>query len=173
MKKGFTLIEILIVMTIIGILSAISFGAVKSGKKNLALLRSAQALATEIRRAQSMALAPKKIGENFPKSYGIYIEKTPLKIYLYADTSLPENKYTQNDEIINDFCQFEKDLCGGEVEIDYLSPNPNVLDIVFKPPHPTIIINQNGGNLEAEIRLKSNSQTKTIKIYKSGLISVK
>ncbi len=172
MKKGFTLVELLLVILIFGILASISFSAIKSGGKSLALSRSAHALASEIRKAQEMAMAMRKINGKFPRAYGFYINKGAGKIYLFADTSPPFDRYTGGDKMIEDFCKIEKDICSRKVQIASLSPGPNTLDIVFKPPYPSTIIEQNSSNSEAQIILQNDAGTKIIKIYKSGLISV-
>jgi prepilin-type N-terminal cleavage/methylation domain-containing protein len=172
MKKGFTLVELLIVLVIVGILTLISFGALKIGGKSLALSRSAHALAVEIRKAQEMAIAMRKIKGDFPRAYGVYINKNPVKIYLFADTSPPYDRYTGGDERIEDFCKTERDICLGKVQITSLSPGINTLDIVFKPPYPSTIIDQDPSNSEAQIKLQNDAGTRIIKVYKSGLISI-
>jgi len=169
MKKGFTLLELLIVISIIGILSGISFSAMKSGGKSLALSRATHSLATEIRKAQEMAMAMKKITQN-PQGYGIYIKKNPVRIYLFADTSSPYDRYNLRDTIVEDFCQSEKDICQGKINIVSFSPSANELHIVFKPPHPTTVFYPSSS--EVSITLGVDSLTKTIRVFKTGLISV-
>jgi prepilin-type N-terminal cleavage/methylation domain-containing protein len=179
MKKGFTLIELLIVTTIIGILSAVSFSAIKSGKKNLALSRSVHALATEIRKAQEMAIAMRKIGGNIPAGYGVYIEK-PQTVILFADSFSSQRHIYQSssDTRIDDGFKLEKNVSISSIELILGSStsNSSKVHIVFDPPYPDTFIKKTPALPEYDevVIILSNGEgaTKKIKVYRSGLISV-
>jgi prepilin-type N-terminal cleavage/methylation domain-containing protein len=69
-NSGFTLIEMMIVMAIIGILSATGFMGYQSAKRNAALRAAQREVATVIRLAQGYALQGKTQGDITPCGYG-------------------------------------------------------------------------------------------------------
>ncbi len=173
---GFTLVEILIVMSIILILLVVIFSGYSAGRKGLALQRSAHKLAQDLRRAQEMAMSAAEFREKVPGGgYGIYF--TPdnnERYYLYADTSpIPygDQEYTPGEDAGPiEIIILEKDI--------YISDIPqNSLSINFSPPDPTTTITGTGDGTEATITLcikGSNclGQTKKVKVNKSGLIYI-
>lgn len=188
-KLGFTLTEILIVCTIIAILTGIIVIGHQSAKGQLALQRSANKLAQEIRRAEEMAMSAKECeiegcGEDNPKGgYGIHFEKysaqgaTNYYIYLYADTTPPDERYDSSDpkEIIS----LEKGVKVKDVKLKKPGNeiSPDNISINFKPPDPTVSLKKGNGEdfNEVEITLAledKESQTKTIIANKAGLITV-
>ncbi|GAI53556.1 unnamed protein product, partial [marine sediment metagenome] len=74
--EGFTIIEFLIVISIIGIFSIITIPNYRSAQQQLALQRSASKLTQDIRRAQEMAMSTEELSTgDLPEGYGIYINK--------------------------------------------------------------------------------------------------
>ena len=75
MNKGFTLIESMVVIAMIGILSILSIPSYQSAKNQLALGRSATKLAQDLRRVQEMAMSNyecgKPCGGKIPWGYGL------------------------------------------------------------------------------------------------------
>lgn len=162
MKKGFTLIELLTVLAIIVIISTISFFSHSRVKESLSILRNANALASEIRKAQEWAISVKYTTSSAVYGYGIFIHPPTTTVSLFKDIDNDNNMTTT--EILESF-QLDPDIT-----ISSVSPSP--LTIVFKPPYPKTYIN-NGATSTFEIHLKSPSgYTKTIIGNRSGLITV-
>lgn len=163
MKKSFTLIETVVVIAIILATLGMFVLSQRPIQKSFALLRSAHALAQEIRKAQELAQGPKKFAGQMPKGYGIYVEASSQRIILFGDIN-EDNLYSSTDILIEDFSQ--------KLEKDVQIRSPNLLNICFKPPHPITIIDGDPNKTEAQIELGRDSQTKKVKVFKSGLIYV-
>jgi len=175
-NKGFTLVELLVVISIISLLSVVVFANYRVGEKQFALQRLAHKLAQDIRRAQAMTMGAVECpsGTNcagqIPPGYGIYLKQGDTFYKLYADTNPSDGneQYNAGDVVIEEI-YFEKGV--------YIhSANPASFSINFKPPDPTIKI-RGGGQDKIEstitIALQSDtSKTKTIKVNKVGLIEV-
>ena len=166
MEKSFTLVELLVVLSMIGILSLMTFSGIKSSQSNLSVLRSAFALSTEIRKAQEWALGQK----DEKKRYGIYVQQNPEnKIILFCDDN-NNGTYQPPDIIIEDFIQDLKGLEKG-VFIKSISPN-SPLNIVFEAPQPIVYFDGNQSPSEAEIVLSNGSFDAKVKVNRAGLIWV-
>jgi len=63
MKKGFTVIEMLVVIFIIGVMSTVLVVNWRQNEKTYLVRRTAQEIAQSIRKAQDLALTGKKIGQ--------------------------------------------------------------------------------------------------------------
>lgn len=177
MSKGFTIIEFLIVISIIGIFSAITFPNYRSTQQQLALQRSASKLAQDIRKVQEMAISAKECPPSIcggsepiiPPGYGIYLKQGDSDYLLYADINpaAGNEKYNAGDALVKTI-PLEKG-----VKINDVSPAS--MSINFKPPDPKVRISGTGGNFaEAEITLgvKNTSFEKKVKVNKAGLIYV-
>jgi len=182
-KKGFTLVELLIVFVVIAILSSILVANFSEIRQQLALKRAAHKLAQDIRWAQEMATssAEFKESENCDPSfytaygYGIYIDfKDDKKKYiLYADINGDEN-YSSADCKIKTISIEEKGIVIEKIK--NTEPNDKVA-INFKPPNPNINIKWLlSGQNEVEIVLaleQDLSKTKSILVNNAGLIEIK
>lgn len=170
---GFTVIELLISISIIVILSAIVFINYKEGQKRLTLERAAYKLAQDIRGVQA------KAGEEltdcigvtgYQYGYGIYFTTSQKYEYiLFADCD-GDNIYDGGNEELSKI-KLEKEK---GIEIQSFFPVASRLDIVFVPPDPTVYINNNDPSLIANIILKiiDISSSKTITVNKAGLIDI-
>lgn len=190
MKRGVTLVELLIVLIIIIVLAAIIFPGYQSARLQLALLREANRIAQNIRKAQEMAMGTKEketdiLGSTeIPKGgYGIYFEKGEgiTSYSIYADKN--GNEYyrgTEGDEIMETI-DLEKVVYIKEFVSD--SENPNKISINFRPPDPRVKIEDTvtpgaagaGGynNITITIALRAApGKTKNITVNKVGLITV-
>lgn len=69
--KGFTLIEVMAVMAIIGVMSAMVFTSLRSGKEQKTVEGEARKVAAAIREVQNYALTGKQIGGSVSCKFGI------------------------------------------------------------------------------------------------------
>lgn len=70
-KNGFTLVEIMLVMAIIGVMSAMVFSSLRSGKEQKAVEGEARRVASAIREVQNYALTGKQISGQIPCRFGV------------------------------------------------------------------------------------------------------
>ena len=176
--KGFTMLELVIVISIIIFLSAIILPNYQAAASRFALERSAYKLAQDIRRAAEMAMSAKELpGGGIPiGGYGVYFEVSSewnKRYRLYADTQPPEGNefFTLADTIIEDI-ELEKG-----VVIQSINTPPNKVGVNFKPPAPLVKIKYSDTDeaagviitlaLEADL-----TKTRTVKVNKAGLIDV-
>ena len=167
-ESGLTLTEILVTIAIIIILSGLIIANSGAGKSQLALSRSANKLAQDIRRAQEMAMSAEKCptgtgcAGQIPPGYGIYLINNSENYLLYADTGLVPAGYDGGDAGIETI-PLEK---GIKIKNGTVSIN-------FKPPDPKINITGGVNEVFIVIVLKADStKTRTIRVNKAGLISV-
>jgi Tfp pilus assembly protein FimT len=166
MSKSFTLIELLVATAIIVLLTALILPNYRAGDKSLALQRSANKLAQDIRRVQDMAMSAKEI-EGAPASwrygYGIRLAKSqPNQYILFADLDNGED-YDPGEEI-------ETITLERMVKIDELLPSSPLI-VIFEPPDPTVTITPDDNMASIKLGVSVSLQ-KTIKINKAGLIAV-
>jgi len=184
-KKGFTIVELLVSISIIIILLLVAVVNYRTGRQRLALERSAYKLAQDIRRVQEMAMAAEECTpppESCPEEggvpnggYGIYFEQiTPESYIIYADSgSLPE-QYRYNGQVGEEETMETIDL---EKEVEIQSVTPLKASVNFIPPDPIVDLKDDAGfpheNITIIIRLKADpSKTKTIKVNEAGLIEI-
>lgn len=172
--RGFTLIEMLVVISIIAILSSMVFFNYKTGKNQLALERTARKLVQDIRKVQLMAGLKKKDcpeHPNYKYGYGISLSKANKTYYiLFADCDGNEIYTGQDKKLGSEYILFEQAVEIKNLYYDY-SHSTNNLDIVFEPPDPVVFINSNKEEGEITIGLESGTE-KTIFVNKFGLIDI-
>lgn len=171
MSKGFTLIEILVVLATIIIITGIVIFNIGNERQNSALLRSAQKLSLDLRRAQSFALSSKTYKTSgVPCGWGIHFSGVGSTNYIiFADLASAVN-CSDRDFIRagNGSEDFETANLESGISINSLSGN--LSDVVFTPPDPTV--NFTPGQTSANIVLiNKNGATRTINVNKTGFIS--
>lgn len=86
--RGFTLVEMLVVLAIIVIVTTIAINGQSSFNKSLLLTDTAYTMAFSIREAQSLGLSSRLFGTVQNAGYGIYVSRTtPTSYIFYADTN--------------------------------------------------------------------------------------
>lgn len=171
MNKGFTLIEFLVVVSIIGILSSALFFNWRSGEATFALQNSAYKLAQNIREIQEMAMESKEIDCNGDtgSSFGVQFKSSWLTYYLLFVDCNDNYVYDVNDKILRTV-NFEKG-----VEISTLSPVDS-FSVLFVPPDPITYINDKTSGIEGVVTIRLSSypsKQKIITINSSGMIKIK
>lgn len=175
-KDGFTLPEMLVVLFIILLLSAVAFANYRGGERQYALQRAAYKLAQDLRRTQQMAMSAKEFQGVIPLGgYGIeFLTANPDYYILFADIN-GNGKYEHPGNPTPDK-EVERITLEEGVRINEvftLSPKTE-LWIAFIPPDPTVRIRDPGdwkpiGGIRL---LGANNQIKTIKVNSTGLIEI-
>ncbi len=163
MNRGFTLIELVVVISIIGLMTGLVLANYRSGEKNLALQRSAHKLSQDLRRAQEMATSAREFQEQTPPGgYGIYLNLLqPDRYVLFADLDGGLDYDTGEDV---ETLELEENI-----DIDSLSPG-SPLTIVFSPPDPSVTLAPDAAT--AVITIEGGGAQKNIRVNKAGLIYV-
>lgn len=171
--KGFTLVELLAVVTIILVLSVIVLTNYRTGDQNLSLDESAVILGQDLRRAQEMAMSAKEFHGAIPRGgYGVYLKTNDDYYIIFADCgNTPNSQYDSTGTPCNGYPEkVEQVSLSKRGKIANLSPL-SPLNVVFVPPNPTIIISGSGSQAVITLSLKENaSSTRTVRVNKAGLI---
>lgn len=87
-KKGFTVLELLISLAIMGVIMAVAITGQSTYNKNILLTDTAYSVALSLRQAQSFGLSSKKTGTFQNAGYGIHFSDSTRSFYtFFADTS--------------------------------------------------------------------------------------
>jgi type II secretion system protein H len=193
---GFTLIELMVVMTIISIMTAVVLTNYRGGNQQLALDRSANKLAQDIRRAQGMAMSTAQCPSGtdcagqVPPRYGIYMGNSAAEksyYWIFADCvkggcstddgiwgpSEDEKVETQHYETGVEFVGWEAAdcftcSCGAPSDCpDCLPGGQKRTNITFKPPDPKTEIILKGPEASAH-RADCSEVTITLRVGTSG-----
>jgi prepilin-type N-terminal cleavage/methylation domain-containing protein len=165
MKKAFTLVELLVTISIITILTAIVVFNYRSGGEQLALQRAANQLAEDIRRTMEMALSGKERAGSFPQGgYGIYFNTSSASSYIIFADSNGNKNYDSGEEV--EVVKIKEK----NITIFSISSGSS-LSITFLPPVPEINFLPSSETVNISLR-NSQSQTKNIFINKVGLIEI-
>jgi len=165
--KGFTLIELMVVMAIISIMTAVVLANYRGGNQQLALDRSANKLAQDIRRAQDMAMSPREECGGDPAfhgGYGIQLKgNEPSRYLLLADCNDDKNLDSGDDEVLEQI--------NFEPGVEIVALTSNNLRIIFSPPDPITVFMPSGYD-NVSIELGISGYSKTIHVNEAGLIYV-
>lgn len=181
-RNGFTLIELIVSISIITILIGIFLTNYRSGGKRTELIMTAQKMVTDIRMAQNNTLGSVEYNSQIPSGgWGIYINTTEddSSYLMFAD-----------DDDINENSEY--DVGEGDTALGarrYVLPRNIIIDsidiknigitdnvhITFVPPDPiTVIYDTFNTSTEVTITLKEtrDNSTKDILMNSFGMIEV-
>jgi len=169
-KSGFTMIELLVVMAIMGIIAAIALPSYNKARNSKELLLAREQIAGDIRMAQNYSYNVLKFTDgSFPAGgYGVHFDiSTPKKYIIFADL----NDNQTYDAALETFQEINLPR---SVEISELRANGDSVDIspvdiVFKPPYGNVFITSSP-DLKIEIK-NSDGELKAITADDSRLIS--
>lgn len=185
-NKGFTIIELLIVIAIIIVLPAIVVSNFPQIKNQFALSRSVYKLAQDIRIVQNMSLSSMSYKDSFNllrpvAGYGIYIDVNALgnkKYILYADNSdsgSGNQQYDNLDYVVSviDFRTSEQGVI--IKEISHVYGNTASVNFGLQDGDVTISdINQGENSISIVLGLEGDiTKTRSVLVNTSGLIEVK
>jgi len=171
-KHGFSMIELLVVISIIGIIAAIFLPSYNKARNSKELLLAREQIAGDIRMAQNYSYNVLKFNGSFPKGgYGVNfdIKKKKKKYIIFADINS-----NQKHDALETFQEMDlpRSVEISGLKIDGAS-TANPVDVVFKPPYGNVYITSSSSiYTELEIEIKnSDGETKIIKTNDSRLIS--
>ncbi|MEK7578319.1 MAG: prepilin-type N-terminal cleavage/methylation domain-containing protein [Patescibacteria group bacterium] len=168
---GFTLIEMLVVITIMGVIAGIVIFNIGSEQQNSALSRSAQKLSLDLRRAQSYALSSKTYkSAGVPCGWGVHFNGSGSTSYIiFADMASAQN-CSNRDFIRASNASEDFETVNLESGININSLSNNLSDVVFTSPDPTV--NFTPDQISANVALiNKNGAPRAININKTGFIS--
>jgi prepilin-type N-terminal cleavage/methylation domain-containing protein len=149
MKRGFSLIELLIVLAIMGILTGIVLSTFQVYKKSQALDKDVETIVETLRQARSQTLS----SQNASK-YGVHITSTAITLFVGST-------YSAGSASNQDFS---------------LQVSDAVLSINLVGGGSDVVFNRLTGDTSQSgsvvISSASISRTKTVTIYSTGLVTV-
>ncbi|QQG46147.1 MAG: prepilin-type N-terminal cleavage/methylation domain-containing protein [Candidatus Niyogibacteria bacterium] len=184
MKTGFTLLELVVTVGVVLIISLLILADFPEFTRRLELSRTAQAVASSFRQAESAALAVREFSAEVFPAYGLHFENLPAKSYVFfADidqdykTSSPDGFYDGPSEEVDTFTintpvEIYK-ICGGESG-EGADCSITRLDVLYARPNPDIYIITDKGsflNVEIFVRLTTGAEKK-IAIWTTGQLSI-
>jgi prepilin-type N-terminal cleavage/methylation domain-containing protein len=182
-KRGFTLVEMLVTLSIIVLMSSLLIIYTRSGEKIGQLNRGVERLSFDVRRMASMSMQTKQVKDKSTGEmrdvcgWGIYFPDNKKNEYIiFSDYCLGDKK---NDDLqdIGNFIYDEEEM----QEIVKLGRNVIIYADTFKnflyiPPEPKLrILDRNNSLIDmGELQLSVGPQnTKTIQLTASGNFLIK
>jgi len=159
MKNGFTLVEVLVAVFIIGVLTMMMLLNYRTGQDQASLTRSAAAFETDVRRTQNLAVASQEFGGSIPCGYGIhYLGVRTFALYA-GGLGGSANCQASNHNFQSGLDSVYQDMKIIEPGVVFKSAFP---DIFFEPPDPTTYINNSrsaGVSITIELCLETDLNT--------------
>ena len=168
--KGFTLVELLVVMAIILVLTLLAVPNYRLGEKLFLLEQSSVQLAQNLRRAESLGMSAKEFHGMIPRGgYGIYAVAGEEKYIIFADCD--QNYQYTLTSVCNGFSEKVEEIqLGSGVQIAGLLP-VSPLTIVFTAPRPTVTFSGPGTQATLILALSRDlSKIRTVQVNQAGLI---
>ena len=168
-ERGFTMIELLVVVGVIVLLSSFVIAYSRTGERQITLFKEQASLVSLLTRARSLsisafsdAVVPCDYGVNFSDS------GTAILFREYSPSNDPRcldanRVYNLEDEKIEEMT-LDSTIVFSEL---------GLLNVVFIPPEPQVVIDNDKNKYEAFIRIKTIDGTneKVIKITNAGQIT--
>ncbi len=182
-ERGFTIIEMLVVIAIVAILPTVVIANFPRIRQQFALSRAAYAFAQDVRSTEGRSLSSnlyKDAEGNYQSvaGYGVYLDMSQYgnkKYIIYADASPGNQQYDDLDYIVStiDLGVNEPGIMVKELD----NVVGNNASINFNPPDPTTTItqlDQGETGIDVVFAVESDPlQTKTVSVNSSGLVEVK
>lgn len=188
LKDGFSLIEMLVVMSITLVLSAILIGYSREAGRQLLLISSQAKVVNLISRAKSLSVATFIDTNGLPASgeskicgYGVHVDKELGQVFIFRDLAVDcsdsaSSSYRVFSEGSDEKLQGTLDLFSLPDTIQFgTATDTTLINVLFIPPDPTIIINKGASQL-AQVTLQSSKGGNlnfVVKIDDAGKISTK
>jgi len=173
-RSGFTIIELLVSVAIIGLMSTVTVGGFIGARKSSDLTMEAQKMATNARRTEGYALAMKSFQGSFQNtnlnniSWGLHFQKGSSTYQIFADKD-SDGSYDDSLEKYQDIVMTP----GVIISNIYGTSSATSLDIVYTPPDPVIGITENGSVIASgTVEISKDGNVKNIYFNKAGLVDI-
>jgi len=180
--KGFAIIELIVVIAIVGALTAVAISNFPKIKLQLSLSRAAHAFSQDLRKAQQMALSgliykDSSGTEQEVDGYGVYVDldgQGDKKYIIYADKS-PGNKEYDGSDYLVEFIDLSVREPGIKIkEIHNVSSDKASINFnSFRIETVIAQLSEGQNSVEIVFTIEVSGQTKTVSVNTSGLIEVK
>jgi prepilin-type N-terminal cleavage/methylation domain-containing protein len=168
MKKGFTLVELMVATVVIAIMSAVLLLSWRPAQEAFYLRQGAFQLAGDLRRTQQLSLSTQGFSCSPPEGYsgfGVYLNTGSSGSYQIFENCNNNYSWDSGEGL-------ETISLPSGVTIDSFTPVGASLSILFIPPNPNTYIEEVASGAEAVITLTNGSSTTTITVNNSGLVEV-
>lgn len=176
-NKGFTLIEVIVSLTIVALISGAMMANYRAGEETNKLILAANSLSGDFRAAQNNTLGAVRYGTTTPDGgWGIHIDldESDTSYKLFAN----EN-YDNGNNLTYDEGEALEEYGGKTVELEEgitmaSTTAGSELDVTFVPPDPDTMI-YDGDSLQGEVEIfLENNQglVKKVKVSSFGLVEV-
>jgi len=164
MNKGFTIIEMIVIIGILSLLSAILVVYIRAGENQIILFKEQAKIIGILSRAKSLGIST--FGRaGVPCGYGVHFETSGSFLIfkdLSGDCSDSDQKYSGSDEFYESF------QLNPAVKFDTLT----LSDVLFIPPDPSIVITPAQDEATIIIKPVGAESSAAIKINSAGQISI-
>ena len=169
-NKGFTLVELVISISIIGLISGLFLANYHGAKNNSELIMAARKLSSNIRAAQNYTLGLKEFEGDLPfGGWGLHFDSADNDNYiLFADMEGGiDFSYDPGEE--HQTIKLPRNIRISAIELGGLPETE--LDLVFEPPHSKVYAN-GANNVNSKITLTDGEKTVDILVNFFGLIDI-
>lgn len=162
--------EVMLVLAIVGMLSGLVLANYKLGAKQSNLQLAAHLLASNLRRAEQLALAAKQDSDGaVPCGYGVHFDAQNSSYALYASQGTAEADCSLDNKLYDNGEQFEA-IISLPAGISFFGSAPP--DIFFEPPQASVYFDGERSDLK-KIILTDGIQNMTIEVNRFGLVEVR
>jgi len=169
-NKGFTIIELLIVISLVSTMSVLVFYDYGKNTKIFALERSAQKISQDLRITQQKSMAGEGSSEGL-NGYGIIFDVSNNNYSIYLNNN--ETPYYDTGDDIIETIEMPSDVKILNTKKDGSLLQP--ISISFFPPDPIVYIYDDYNNAEAIVTLSlvdDETKKRIVKINNSGGVEI-
>lgn len=165
-NRGFTVLEMLVVISIIILLSSLLILYSRAGENQIILFRDQSRLIMVLNRAKSLSIQMFNAPES-PCAFGVHFSQAENAFLIFRDLAVTcqnaDHVYTETGEL------FERYQLSSKIKFGGLT----LTDIVFIPPDPKTLIDNDPNKIDATVTLETlnGSASLRVKVNNAGQIT--